>query len=170
MNDNKHISKEDFILFQQNLMHQDDKEEFLTHIGSCNYCADQFATLISEDIIIAPRNMKANILAAAKRPEVQLANKAKEVSKKMQLLWFSFKVGTAMICALILLAYSMNFTNTHDKIKVPVVTSIGVNQNEKGEPITAIIRNNMDQISNSILNFSNHIMKTEVTNHDKQEK
>lgn len=171
MNENNHISDADFILFQQNLMNQTEKVKFLEHINTCDYCAEHFATLMSEDIIIAPRDMKANILKATKRPEVQIAKKAKETSKQMQLFWYSLKVGTATVCALLLLLLTMNISNAPNEFKLPVAVSSGViNDQEDKEPFAAAIRDNMDSISNNILNFTNNIMKTEVTDHDQKEK
>ncbi len=171
MNDKKHITKEQFILFQQDLMNQNEMQEFLMHVASCDYCADQFSSLMSEDIIPAPRTMKENILAATKKPEIQLAKKMNESSRKIKLLWYSLKVGTATVCALLLLLLSFNLPNNPDKIKIPgVATTAGINQSDKNEPITISLRNGMDHISKSILNFSNQIMKMEVSNHDQQEK
>jgi hypothetical protein len=40
------------------------------------------------------------------------------------------------------------------------------NGNENVVPLTAVIRDNMDALSNSILDFTNSLMKTEVKNND----
>lgn len=167
MNDVTHMNKEDFLRFQQNLMNQTEKEAFLNHIGGCDYCADYFATLLSDDIILAPRNMKANILMATKRPDVVLAKKMKETSKRLQLFWYSLKVGTAMACALLLLGFTLQVSNPPTIQPVEVVQK---NPEEIKVPITTKIRNNMDYLSYSILTFSNNIMKTEGTNYDQQKK
>ncbi len=161
MNENEHISREDFALFQNDRINQSDKENFLKHISSCNHCADQFAVLMSEELITAPRDMKANILKATRRPDVQLAIKARETSKRIQLLIYSLKVGTATVCALLLLLFTMNFSNMdnmHNKLQV-------VESKDKFS-LTTMIRDGVDQINNSMLEFSNNIMNTEVTNHD----
>jgi hypothetical protein len=162
MNDKKHIDKNDYILFHNNQMDRNETEEFLKHISSCDYCADQFATLMSEDIIMAPRDMKENLLKATRRPEVQIARRANETTKKMQLFWYSVKVGTATVCALLLLLLTINFADSPNQFKI-------ISQ-ENPKSFTTTLRNNMDNISNSMLNFSNNIMKTEVTDHDQKKK
>lgn len=162
MNDKKHIDKNDYILFQKNQMNRNETEEFLKHISSCDFCADQFATLMSEDIIMAPRDMKENLIRATRRPEVQIARRANETTKKMQLFWYSVKVGTATVCALLLLLLTINFADSPNQFKII--------QPENSKSFTTTLRNNMDNISNSMLNFSNNIMKTEVTDHDQKKK
>lgn len=166
MNEMTHISKSDFHAFQHDFMNQKDKEEFLEHICSCDYCSDQFAVMMSEVEIEAPKNMKDNILRATRRPEVQLAIRVKETSKRMQLFIYSLKVGTATAAALLLLLLTMNTSNFpgfENSERIPKDVSI---QQEDKVPLTAVIRDNMDAFSNGILDFSNNIMNTEVTNND----
>ena len=167
MNDMKHSNDNEFYTFKHNLMTQKDKEEFLEHISSCDYCSDQFAAIMSEELIPAPKDMKANILNAVKRPEVQLAIKAKETSKRIQLFVYSLKVGTATALALLLLMLSVNLSNSPNSMKIPENDVLDASiLNENNVPLTAVIRNNMDHFSSSILDFSNNIMKTEVSNND----
>ena len=167
MNDMKHISDTDLYTFRHNFMNQKDKEDFLEHICSCDYCSDQFAAIMSEEMIIAPKDMKSNILKAIKRPEIQIAIKVKETSKRMQLLIYSLKVGTATALALLFLLLTVNLTNSTNASNIAgsdaIVTSI---LDENKVPLTAVIRNNMDAISSNLFDFSNNIMKTEVTNND----
>ncbi len=167
MSDTTHISKEDFYAFKHNLMIQTSKELFLEHICTCDYCSDQFATMMSEEIIEAPKDLKANILQATKRPEVQLAIMVKQTSKRMQLLAYSLKVGTATAVALLLLVLSINLTDISNNQTQPEgsVTDIS-SVDDDYVPLTAVIRNNMDAISDNMLDFSNTIMNTEVTNND----
>ncbi len=168
MNDNSHISKTDLYAFRHNTMKQEEKEQFLEHVCSCDYCADQFAAMMSEEIITAPKDMKANIMKAVKRPEVILASKAKETSKRMQLFIYTLKVGTATICALLLLLLTMNFPSITDNLNLPLDVPAHTSTDDKS--LTSTIRDNMDILSSNILNFSNNIMKTEVTNYDQKEK
>ena len=166
-----HITQSDIDTFIQDLMSPKDRMEFLEHIGTCNHCSDQFATMVSEEIIPAPRDLKENILKASKRPEVLLAVKAKETSKRMQLFLYSLKVGTATIGALLLLLLSMNFTDytAESKVTTAITKELSSVDNDKVS-ITKSIRNSMDTISSSILNFSNTIMNTEVMNNDQKKK
>jgi hypothetical protein len=167
MNDNKHISEIDLLAFRQNTMNQKEVENFLEHICSCNYCSDQLAAMMAGEMITAPRDLKDNILRAAQRPEVQFAIKAKVTSKRMQLFLYSLKVGTATVGALLLLMLTMNFTDITTAGKVPENIPIS---NKDNISITTTIRDNMDTISNSMLDFSNNIMKTEVKKNDQKEK
>lgn len=167
MSDNKHISKSEFYEFQKDLLNQTDKIKFLEHICTCDYCADQFAELMSEDIVTAPRNMKENILAASKRPEVQLVVKFKATSKRMQLFIYSLKVGTATICALLLLMLTMNYSNVFINSNIIEDTSKNITLDEEAKPsLASSLRDGMDNFSNTVLDFSNNIMKTEVTDND----
>lgn len=168
MSDMKHISDKDFYAFQHDFMNQKEREIFLDHIATCNYCADLFATSMSEDLIAAPRDLKTNILKAVKRPEVQLAARVRKTSKRMQLLVYSLKVGTATAVALLLLLLSMNLTNyavSPDRWSDKETS--GTVKDDGAVPLTNEIRDGMDTICNNILNFSNTIMKTEVTNNEK---
>ena len=173
MNDLKHITESELYAFRHELMSQEDKENFLAHICTCNYCSDLFAEAMSEEMITAPRNMKDNLLRAAKRPEVQLAVKARETSKQMQLFLYSLKVGSATVLALLLLMLTVNFNGsiTLHSSSIPNPT-VGheISDPEASEPntpsITTRIRDNMNKISDDILNFSNNIMKTEVKKND----
>jgi len=171
MIDNNHISETDLLIFKKNIMNQKEKEKFLEHICSCDYCSEQLATLMNGEMISAPRDMKENILKATKRPEIQFAIKAKETSKRMQLLIYSLKVGTATVGALLLLLLTINFTDFTAIPSIPKnITADEAMSDEDKVSLTTKIRDNMDKISNSMLDFSNNIMKTEVTNNDQKEK
>jgi hypothetical protein len=125
-----------------------------------------------DDLIPAPFDMKNNILKATKRPEVQIARKINETSKRMQLLWYSLKVGTATIGALVVLTLVMHSgmginANPDRKPVIPVQQNTDDNDNIS---LTAAIRDKMNNFSSSILDFSNNILNTEVNNHDQKEK
>jgi hypothetical protein len=168
MNDIKHISSTDLYAFHHDIMKHEERQAFLEHICSCNYCSNQFAASMSEHLIKAPQDLKANLLKTVKLPEVQITAKVKETSRRMQLFIYSLKVGAATIAALFLLLISVNLTNyamSPDKWTEDTVTEAATDK-EGYVPLTAVIRDNMDAISNSILDFSNTIMNTEVKNND----
>lgn len=167
MSNINHITKTDFDAFHRDIMKQEDKILFLEHISSCDYCSDQFAFMMSEVVIEAPKDLKANILKATKRPEVQLAIRVKETSKRMQLFIYSLKVGTATVLALLMLIFSVNsmdFMNS-TRMSNPIETDI-ISVQEDNVPLTDIIRDGMDAITNNMFNLPNKIMNTEVINHD----
>jgi len=175
MNDKIHISETDFEAFMQNRMSLPETNHLLEHIGSCNYCSDQFTALMSGEIINAPRDMKNNILQATKRPEVQLALKVRETSKQVQLLLYSLKIGTATIGALLLLILSMNFTDlqgspgithnnpVHSDGETPIADSF---YKENDNSFTDAINDGVSTINNNLLNFSHKIMNLEVFDND----
>ncbi len=168
MMDNPHISEKDYILFQQNLMDQSDLLDFLEHISSCDYCAQQLAAHMNKEIISAPRDLKANILKATKRKDIQLSQKVRESSKSLQLFIYSLKVGAATLCALFLLTlttsiYSGTFNNPEE------IWTQSTENNNDNKSLTSTIREGMNTINSSILDFSNNIMNMEVYDYDKKE-
>ncbi len=167
MNNKPHVTTDELIAFEQETMSMDEKQSFLEHICSCNHCSDQLTAFMTADIIPAPRDMKENILKATKRPEIQIAIKSREASKRIQLLLYSLKVGTAAIAAIALLIISMNFqTNLSHAERF---TNIKINKTEDSVSLTDTIRDNMNNFSKNILDFSNNIIKMEVTDHDQKE-
>lgn len=166
MNDKQHISEEEFNLFLQGRMDQKQTEIFLEHIGSCNYCADQLEFHMSEEMLPAPRNFKDDLLKATKRPEIQLARRAQETSKRVQLLFYSLKVGTAAAGALLLLFLTMNFSGMTSLPKEPPTAK----WNDNNFSLTDTLRDNMYKISDNMLDFSNDIINMEVKKNDQKEK
>ncbi|MBP1753931.1 MAG: hypothetical protein H6Q59_329 [Firmicutes bacterium] len=167
MNNNSHITPDELSSFTLDTMTMEEKEKFLEHICSCNHCSDQLAAFMAEDLIPAPRDMKENIMKATRRPEIQIAIKSREVSKRIQLLLYSLKVGTAAVAAIALLLLSMNFQNTISDNES--FTKINIAK-EDNVPLTDTIRDNMNSISKNILDFSNNIINMEVTENDPKEK
>jgi len=170
--ENNHSSQDDLLKFQHDLMNPQEKVKFLEHISTCDFCTEQFANSMINEKLSAPPDMKKNILKAIKRPEMQIVKKVIESSKRMQLLWYGLKVGTATIGALAVLLLAMNFssnlTTAQDhQMDIPKETSAS---DEDAFSLTATIRNKMDTFSSNILDFSNTIMKTEVIDYDQKEK
>lgn len=168
---NNHISKETLLAFKQDQLNPQELEQFLEHICTCNFCSEQLADCMLEEMVAAPQDMKANILKTVKTPEVQIIRSAKETSKRIQLLLYSLKVGTATAGALIVLLLVMNFNHINSvpdyQVDPPKNSST---KDENTFSLTSAIRDNMDTLNNSMLDFSNTIMKTEVIDNDKKEK
>ena len=163
----RHVSQEELTAFSRDSMTAGEQEAFLEHVCSCNYCSELLATCMADEIIPAPRNMKENILKAAKRPEVQIAIKSREASKQLQLFLYSLKVGTAAIAAIALLLMSMNFSSI---ISDPENYRPSKTVKEDRVSLTDTIRDRMNNISRNMLDFSNNIIKMEVTDYDQKEK
>lgn len=163
MKEHKHIPEEAFHKFRWNLMDAQEKVEFLEHISSCDFCSDLFAEHMSKDLVTAPRELKANLMKAVRSPEIRLRKLAKQSSKRMQLLLYSLKVGTAMAGALLILLWSISFSNKQ----------IPQTEKETQKPsisFTSAIRDNMNTLNSGLSNLSNQIMNMEVVNNEKNEK
>jgi hypothetical protein len=169
VNENEHISKEEFLSFQNNSMNPSDMEKFLTHISSCDYCADQLTAYMAEDIIIAPRDMKDNILRGTKRPEIQLAIKVRETSKRVQLFIYSLKVCTVTACALLIMMFTMNSSTVTGILNASGSITTEATDNVHRQSLTTIIKNSVDTINNGIIDFSNNFINKEVTDNDQKE-
>lgn len=171
MIDNKHISDLALYSFQQDKLNQVDKVKLLEHICSCAHCSDRFAAIMSEEILTAPKNLKEKILKATNSPEVQFAIRAKKASKRMQLFLYSLKVGTATAAALLLLILSMKNSEFDAVQSKPNEVYHGAQREyEERNSLTSMIRDGMDRMSNSMLDFTNNIIKTEVTDYDQKKK
>lgn len=166
MNDKQHICEDEFDLFLQDRMDQNQTIAFLEHIGACNFCADQLEVHMASEMLPAPRNFKDDLLTATKRPEIQLARRAQETSKKMQLLFYSLKVGTAAAGALLLLFLTMNFSGMQALPKEQPT----IKWNNNNFSLTDTLRDNMYKMSDNMLDFSNNIINMEVIKNDKKEK
>lgn len=70
-------------------------------------------------LLPAPVDLKTEILKKAAQPEVQLEIQARRLSKKAQLLLYSFKVGTAVAGALLLLSLSPGFQDVPGPYRRP---------------------------------------------------
>ncbi|MDF2543658.1 MAG: hypothetical protein K0S47_3376 [Herbinix sp.] len=167
MNERNHVTEEELLKFQQDIMSQEDTLKFLEHVSSCDFCSARLAESMQEHIMNSPMDLKANILKAINRPDAKLVQKAKETSRQMQLLFYSLKVGAATVGALIallLVIRSSDFSTMQDfPMSIPKTR-------ENKHSITAILKESSDKLSNNILDFSNSIMNTEVNKNDKKEK
>ncbi|NLP35763.1 MAG: hypothetical protein GX359_11355 [Clostridiales bacterium] len=166
----KHISQSELLDFHQDKMNPQEKLHFLEHISSCEFCSTLFVQSMEAELVVAPVDLKENILKATKRPTFTLTKKAKEASNRMQFFLYSLKVGTATIGALIvLLAMSSQkaLPNTDSHMEISKGVSV---QEDLSVSLTASIRNNMDALSSRIFEWSNTIINTEVYEYDKKEK
>lgn len=163
MKQHQHISDQDLIAFQNHTFRPEEQMEFLSHISSCTHCSDQLASHMNGQLMEAPRRMKETLLAKAQSPEVQLVVKSKEVSKKIELLWYSLKVGAATVGALLLLATTIQFGNLGENTWEPPIKQeheIPVEEEQDTDlSFTSKLRDNADKLSNQMQNFTNNILK-----------
>ena len=96
---NRHLTEENIRHMLQNRFSAEETTEMQNHLAQCTYCADLIAKVMEEGYLVAPPpDMKEHILRKSKN-----IRKRKEYSKKMQLLFYSLRVGIAMCFTLILL-------------------------------------------------------------------
>ena len=85
--------------------------EEMEHLASCPWCRDAFAGYIeNRELLTAPASMKASILERSKGLDVQIIAGSNHLSKKLQMFYYSLKVGAAVLCALALLAIVPDLT------------------------------------------------------------
>jgi hypothetical protein len=167
LNQNNHISETDLIHFHQAKMTAQEKLNFLTHISSCDFCAELFATSVEQELIDAPVDMKSNLFNAVGRPNMQITQKFKATSKRIQLFWYSLKVGTAAIGALLLLLLFMNCSPVRPVPDGGFKTRRNLYPiHERTTTLTTVIRERTNHFNNQLLHFSNSIMYTEVNHND----
>ncbi len=168
LNFKEHISASDMTAFQQGQLGQTDLEKFLEHVGSCDKCSYLLVESMEEELISAPFDMKDNILSSTKNIKSQKKRKPQSASKRMQLFTYSLKVFTASAAALALLVFTFNMTDYPGNIKNEIPTEKILTYADQPS-FTSSIRNKMDQFTIQLLEFSNTIIDTEVTENDQKE-
>lgn len=79
-------------------------EKELVHLSGCRHCQEAFADYVEQyEVLPAPRHLKASVLERSRRPDIQIIAGSNQISKKLQMFYFSLKVGAAVLCALSLL-------------------------------------------------------------------
>ncbi len=171
MNKRTHISDLEFTAILQDDVTPVETTVFFEHIASCNYCSERFASAVAGDLMIAPRDLKTNLLKAVKKPEVQLERKARETARRVKLFLYSLKVGAVTVFALALLIVTLDFSKSTDITAPPYEANVNDIENENTDlSFTTFIKNQMDTFTQNMFNFSNKIMNTEVNLDDQKEK
>lgn len=90
--------------------------EEIKHLASCQFCKEQIALQAEkQELLTAPARMKSEILSKLNRPEVQIIAKSNRISKKLELFYFSLRVGTAVLCSLVLLSFAPALPGTAER-------------------------------------------------------
>ncbi|MFQ9664347.1 MAG: hypothetical protein ACLRXA_20720 [Clostridium sp.] len=78
-------------------------EEY-SHLAACPFCCEQFADYIeNQELITAPAHLKSSIMERSRDLDVLIVAGSNHLSKRLQLFYFSLKVGAAVLCALTML-------------------------------------------------------------------
>lgn len=86
--------------------------EEMEHLASCPWCRDAFAGFIErQELVRAPASLKASVLERSRGLDVQIIAGSNHLSKKLQMFYYSLKVGAAVLCALALLTIAPNLAS-----------------------------------------------------------
>lgn len=131
-------------------------EEMLHHITECDYCADLFADYTQDHMLLsAPPDMAEAILKRSRQLDVHMIAKSNELSKKMQLILYSLKVGAAALAAIMLI------------LKVPVVPTFPEDNRHWGETrYFGITDDNIQKITDKLNQLSIKLFQTEDNLYD----
>lgn len=104
----EHISDEKILLWNQNTLNYEERCLLLQHVTECKFCAEKLAMETTMQIE-PPRYLKDLILQDVKK-EVGAKKQIRMSSKqKMNLFFYSLKVGVAIASAMVVL-FTMPFT------------------------------------------------------------
>ena len=149
-----HIEKEVLEKLYRGELPLEEQLEVLDHMSNCDYCASAFANVAEEmTLMTAPKNLKSSILHQAGELPVQLQAKQYILSKRMQLMLYSMKIGVAVACA-ILMIFTVNMN------AIPKNSST-VNKKEITN-ITTLT----DKFTQSVNSITDQFMHGEDYNHD----
>lgn len=75
------------------------------HIAACSRCADLFAEYMeARPLLSAPMDFQESVMKRSRQADIVMISKTNQISKRLQLFYYSLKVGFAVVCALFLLA------------------------------------------------------------------
>lgn len=108
-----HISDEDFRLFHENRLSDEETDALLTHTAHCTFCADRLAKSFEDaGLYRAPDNFKEAVLT--KTEKLSQTPALPVFSKRQQWFFYSAKICAAMGLALFVLFSlpNMSFTES----------------------------------------------------------
>lgn len=147
-----HVEKEVLEKLYRGDLPLDEQLEVLEHISSCEYCAAAFAEVAEKMTLMkAPANLKSSIMHQAGALPVQLQTRKYALSKNMQLMLYSMKIGAAVLCSIIML-----FTVDANMLHVPETTLPG----------RTWLSDTADKVTQSIHTFTDQFIHGEVIKND----
>lgn len=160
---NSHITKEAFCDWLAGELPLDKETEFLGHIGSCTFCAGQFAGWM-ESPQKPPAYLKEEILQRTQQMDVQVSVHVREKSRQMQLFMYSLKVGLAVMTSIFLLMVTANIqalqpekTNNWKEERRQQRQEREVDEDEAD--ITGILNQKSGEISSFLYEVSNGLFR-----------
>ncbi|MEG1303283.1 MAG: hypothetical protein RSD03_06905 [Lachnospiraceae bacterium] len=153
-----HIEKEKLEALYQRTLSSKEQMELLTHMSTCEHCTSLFASIVeSKNLLHAPDNLKASIIAESQCLPVQMSIHTKKTTKQLQLLFYSLKVSTAVVCSILMLGLiNLGLLN-------PNTDSLLALGNTHHLKIGAI-SDQSNKLAEAINDFTTNLINWEVTN------
>ncbi len=98
-----HLTENDFKQWEQGMLSPMQMERFLTHTANCPHCGDAWMAYMehhSEALEQPPAYLAEEIGERVHEPDVVIAQKAHTMSRRVQLLLYSLKVGVALAASI----------------------------------------------------------------------
>lgn len=136
----------------------------LEHIMSCDFCADALADYMEgHELLTAPKNMKDSILMRSRQANIQVIAKSNEISKQLQLFYYTLKVGFATVMVFSFLIFAPKLT--HISVDPPLRQESTIPESTI-HPARRIYKKSQ-ALTRFIQDVSQYITQTEVFSHDK---
>lgn len=136
----------------------------LHHLSVCRFCREELTEYVeAEEIILAPRDFKNSVMEQSRRLDVKLIAGTNHVSKRLQLFYFSLKVGAAILCVLTMLTIAPELSRQLEGYAVKVES-----KSEEPPQNTWNYYEKVNNLTARLNRLSNKNM--EVFDYDKKEK
>ena len=118
----RHITEEMWIALRQGTLDDDEYMQILEHTCDCTWCAGRLAEIMepadfgTDDTTgipaaLPPAYLSEQILDRTRQLDVQATVNIHKTSKKLQLLLYGLKVGTAVAFSILILGLTANLQN-----------------------------------------------------------
>lgn len=109
--ENRHITEEMWIALENDTILSEQFMQVLEHTCDCTWCADRLATMMEphDTTVMPPSYLQEEILERTRQLDVQTAVVVKQTSKRLQLFFYSLRVGAAVLVSILILGVTANF-------------------------------------------------------------
>ncbi len=142
------------------------------HLFSCPFCQARLAEYVEkQELVRAPAHLKAEILSRCRQPSRKSAVPAvsrpvrRPLTKRMELFFYSLRVGAAVACSLMLLAFMPTLSGRADRM-AEAADKFPAPYIRHDIPITESLKERVSDFTEQL----NRLMNLEVFRYDKTEK
>lgn len=171
----EHIDQDKLQALYNNELSVTEQIDVLTHMGSCDFCTLEFDHIVEQHRLLkAPVNMKDEILARTTSLPVTLTVQSQKFSKRVQLLIYSMKISTAVVCTLLFLGF-INMNSNINPLNIAYDNSDSYNSVSQSNSLDKWSKDNSkigkftdasDKAAATIQNFTNNLLKIGGNNDD----